>query len=72
MYPLNLDQWKFYILSTNRLNNIVGKQKTIILASLLKLSPLVASFAQLQGCVEAAAKEGSPGGPGAEIPDAPP
>ena len=72
VYPLNLDQWKFYILSTNRLNNIVGKQKTITLASLLKLSPLIASFAQLQDCVEAAANEGSPGGPGAEIPDAPP
>jgi hypothetical protein len=45
--PLKLDQWEFYVLSTNRLNNLVGEQKTITLASLLKLSPLKASFAEL-------------------------
>jgi len=55
--PLNLDQWEFYVLSTNRLNNLVDKQKTITLASLLKLRPLKASFAELRDCVEVAAKE---------------
>lgn len=55
--PLNLDQWEFYVLSTNRLNNLLGKQKTITLARLLKLSPSKASFAELSDCVEVAAKE---------------
>jgi hypothetical protein len=55
--PLNLDQWDFYVLSTNRLNNLVGEQKTITLASLLKLSPSKASFAELRDCVEVAAEE---------------
>lgn len=55
--PLNLDQWEFYVLSTNRLNNLVGEQKTITLVNLLKLSPSKASFAELRDCVEAAAEE---------------
>jgi hypothetical protein len=55
--PLDLDQWEFYVLSTNRLNNLVGEQKTITLTSLLKLSPSKASFADLRDCVEVAAKE---------------
>jgi hypothetical protein len=55
--PLNLDQWEFYVLSTNRLNNLVGEQKTITLASLLKLNPSTVSFAKLRDCVEVAAKE---------------
>jgi len=57
--PLNLDQWEFYILSTNRLNNLVGEQKTITLASLLELSPSTASFGELRDYIEAAAKEPS-------------
>jgi hypothetical protein len=55
--PLNLDQWEFYVLSTNRLNNLVGEQQSITLASLLKLSPSQATFADLRDCVEVAAKE---------------
>jgi hypothetical protein len=55
--PLNLDQWEFYVLSTNRLNNLLGEQKTITLVSLLKLLPSKASFAELRDCVEVAAKE---------------
>lgn len=55
--PLNLDQWEFYILSTKRLNNLVGDQKTITLASLLKLSPSKAPFAELRRCIQLAAKE---------------
>jgi hypothetical protein len=55
--PLNLDQWEFYVLSTNRLNNLLDEQKTITLASLLKLLPSKASFAELRDCVEVAAKE---------------
>jgi phosphodiesterase/alkaline phosphatase D-like protein len=36
--PLNLDQWEFYVLSTNQLNNLVGEQKTITLDSLRELN----------------------------------
>ena len=57
MNPLNLDQWEFYVLSTNRLNNLVGEQKTITLARLLKLSPSKTSFAELRDYVDVAAKE---------------
>jgi hypothetical protein len=55
--PLNLDQWDFYILSTNRLNAAVGEQKSITLESLRQLNPTKASFADLRTCIEAAAKE---------------
>jgi hypothetical protein len=55
--PLNLDQWEFYVLSTNRLNNSVCEQKKITLAHLLRLSPSKTSFAELRDCVEVAAKE---------------
>lgn len=57
VYPLNLDQWEFYILSTNRLNNLVGEQKTITLINLLKLAPSKASFAELRDCIKVAAEE---------------
>jgi hypothetical protein len=55
--PLSLEQWEFYVLSTNRLNNSVGEHKAITLANLLRLSPSKASFAELRDCVEVAAKE---------------
>ena len=55
--PLNLDQWEFYVLSTNRLNNLIDQQKTIRLASLLKLNPSKTGFAELRDCIETAAKE---------------
>ena len=55
--PLNLDQWEFYVLSTNRLNNLIDQQKTIRQASLLKLNPSKTGFAELRDCIETAAKE---------------
>ena len=55
--PLNLDQWDFYVLSTNRLNAAVGEQKSITLGSLLRQNPARASFADLRACIEAAAQE---------------
>ena len=35
--PLNMDQWNFYVLATNKLNEAVGRQKTITLGSLREL-----------------------------------
>lgn len=55
--PLNLHQWEFYVLSTNRLNAALGEQKSITLGSLLQRNPTRASFADLRTCIEAAAKE---------------
>ncbi|MCA1607110.1 MAG: hypothetical protein LC775_16945 [Acidobacteria bacterium] len=57
--PLNLDQWDFYVLSTNRLNAAVGEQKSITLSSLRRRDPAKASFADLRACIEAATQETS-------------
>jgi hypothetical protein len=55
--PLNLDQWDFYVLSTNRLNAAVGEQESITLGSLLQRDPAKTSFAHLRACIESAAKD---------------
>ncbi|MGH3902484.1 MAG: hypothetical protein ACRDTA_30350 [Pseudonocardiaceae bacterium] len=59
--PLNLDQWDFYVLSTDRLNTAVGEQKSITLGSLLRLNPAKASFTNLRACIETATQEPSVG-----------
>ena len=45
--PLNLDQWEFYMISTDIINEKCKEQKTITLNSLLKLSPLKSDFSNL-------------------------
>lgn len=55
--PLDLDQWDFYVVSTNRLNAMVGEQKSITLDSLLQHDPTKTTFTDLPSCVEAAAQE---------------
>lgn len=42
--PLKVDQWDFYVLRTKVLNERAPKQKTIALASLLKLGPTKVGF----------------------------
>ncbi|HIP07859.1 MAG TPA: hypothetical protein EYG66_08375, partial [Mariprofundaceae bacterium] len=49
--PLNLEQWEFYVLSTNSLNEKVGNQKTITLSSLLKLNPKKCSFGEINNAI---------------------
>lgn len=46
--PLNLDQWKFYILPTEVLNNRAAQQRGISLSSLLKLGPANCGFNELE------------------------
>jgi len=46
--PLNLDQWDFYILNTDVLNNEVGEQKTIALSSLLHLAPIKSTYQEIK------------------------
>jgi len=50
--PLNLEQWKFYVLPTSVLNEKAEYQKSITLNSLLTLNPLVCKFAELKSIVD--------------------
>ncbi|UVS80359.1 hypothetical protein [Actinokineospora sp. UTMC 2448] len=49
--PLDVDQWDFYVMSTDRLNMVAGGQKSISLAGLLRHRPVRCSFDGLAGCV---------------------
>lgn len=49
--PLQLEQWEFYVLPTGRLDESCGEQKTISLASLLKLNPLKTDYHGIEAAV---------------------
>ena len=55
--PMRLEQWKFYLLRSAVLDERHPSQKTISLASLLKLVPLEAKFENLAKRVEELARE---------------
>ena len=46
--PMNLDGWRFYIISTQTLNDICGDQKTISLRSLERLDPIQTDYAGIR------------------------
>lgn len=50
--PMNLNQWKFYILETNVLNNSVGNQKSITLSTLMRLNPNIVLYDEVKKVVE--------------------
>ncbi len=50
--PLNLEQWEFYILRASVLDEKYPTQKSIRLASLLKMNPYVAKYEEIAACVE--------------------
>ena len=50
--PLNMNQWQFYILSSNELNQSLGAQKTIVLSSLLRLNPIIATYSELSSAIK--------------------
>lgn len=54
--PLDVDQWKFYLVPTSALDRTVGKQKTVTLSSLRRLKPTEARWSDLSKEVEAFAK----------------
>ncbi len=54
--PLNLDQWEFYVLPCNALNDRKRSQHSIMLKALRELSGGPVAFLQLKTAVEAAAK----------------
>lgn len=53
--PLDLDQWRFYVLSTAALNDAVPHQKSISLSRLSGLGPEIVTFANLSAAVARAA-----------------
>ncbi len=50
--PLNLDQWEFYVLASSVLDKACPTQKTIGLASLLRLNPLKAKYDEIADSVK--------------------
>lgn len=54
---LNLDQWEFYVLSTSKLNQSLGEQKSITLNSLKNLNPQKASYSDLYASIRKAANK---------------
>jgi hypothetical protein len=53
--PLNLDQWEFYVLPTKVLNERAARQKTIGLAALKRLGPVVCGYPGLAAAIHRAA-----------------
>jgi hypothetical protein len=53
--PMNLGQWKFYVLSTSVLNDNAGAQNRLSLSRLLAMRPASVCFAELGEAVESAA-----------------
>lgn len=45
--PLDLRQWRFYLLAATTLDELVGPQKSISLSSLEKLNPVISDFQSL-------------------------
>ena len=50
--PLNLDQWEFYVLSTEVIDRKLGGQKTVSLATLQKLNPLRVGYGSIGEAVK--------------------
>lgn len=49
--PINLSQWEFYVLRTNVLNEKIPNQKTIGLASLVRLGAKRVSYSELRAAI---------------------
>ena len=50
--PMNLSQWEFYVLRTNVLNEKIPNQKTIGLASLVRLGAKRVSYSELSDAIK--------------------
>lgn len=55
--PLNLDQWKFYVLPTTRVDQWDRTAKSIGLSTLLMLEPRVVTYEHLADCIKQLAAE---------------
>ncbi len=54
--PLNISQWRFYVLATSTLNKQVGGQATITLSSLKKLKPVKVKYGKICKAIKATLK----------------
>jgi hypothetical protein len=52
--PLNLRQWRFFVVATKVLNQAVGAQKTITLSSLSRLHPIEAAYENVAAAIKQA------------------
>jgi len=50
--PLNLDQWLFYVITTEALNEAAGNQKTITLSRLLLLGPREVKYGEIDAAIK--------------------
>lgn len=50
--PLDLDQWEFFVLSTEQINREKGSQKTIGLNGILKMEPIMTGFDGIKDAVK--------------------
>jgi hypothetical protein len=55
--PLDLDQWRFYVLPTSTLNERLPSQRSISLQALLTLGPVECTFDHLSDEIERAGKQ---------------
>jgi len=53
--PLDVEQWKFYVLPTSVLNREAPEQKTIRLRPLIALGPHQCTYGELKAAIDAAA-----------------
>ena len=58
--PLDMSQWKFYILPTRILNEKVGEQKTISLSGIIKLGAMETDYAGIRDVVLKAGNQSIP------------
>lgn len=49
--PLHLDKWEFYPVLTSRLDDLLGAQKSVGMAAVLRLCPRPADYASLHAAV---------------------
>jgi len=52
-----MNQWYFYVLATKRLDDVIGKQKTITLGSLKKHNPIAVPYEELYVAIKQAANK---------------
>lgn len=51
-YPLNLGNWEFYIIPTNTIDKLCGKQKTISLTKVQKIAGKAVSFDHIKDSID--------------------
>ena len=50
--PLDVSQWRFYVLPTSTLDEALGDQKTLSLTALLSLNPQEVAFGEIGDAID--------------------